>query len=71
MNPNLRDIAVTTARRIELWASNRRSQLALVGRFGPMTARAWASVLRVVVAEKLWRVPHRARPDIATAGTSP
>lgn len=75
MSPLLNDLVVTVSRRARAWAADRRSQLgsqlALVGRFGPMTARAWTAVLQVAVAERLWRVPRRARPDIASHGTSP
>ncbi|HVZ88840.1 MAG TPA: hypothetical protein VHG72_17860 [Polyangia bacterium] len=36
--------------------ARRRGQLALILRFGPMTIRAYAAVLRVIVTERLWRV---------------
>jgi len=33
--------------------------LALVIRFGRVNARAYAAILRSIVAERLWRVPAR------------
>ena len=35
-------------------------------RFAPMTARAGAAVLRVIVIERLWQVPVRVRTNIAS-----
>jgi hypothetical protein len=53
------------------WIDKMVARVALVARFGPMTARAYGAVLRVIIAERLWRVPDRRRPDIAPGGCSP
>jgi hypothetical protein len=47
------------------WIAKRRGQLALILRFGPMTVRAYAAVLRVIVTERLWHVASHTRPDLA------
>lgn len=45
------------------WVEKRREQIALLARFGPLTARGYAAVLRVFVSERLWHVPARVRPS--------
>jgi hypothetical protein len=38
------------------WIAKRRTELALALEFGPMTARGYAALVRVIVTERLWRV---------------
>jgi hypothetical protein len=45
------------------WVEKQRKQIVLLARFGPLTARGYAAVLRVVVAERLWWVPARVPPS--------
>jgi hypothetical protein len=42
------------------------ARLGLVARFAPMTVRAGAAILRVIVIERLWQVPVRVRANIAS-----
>jgi hypothetical protein len=56
---------------VRSWGAKRRAQIALLVRFGPMTARAYGALLGVVVRERLWDIPDRARRDIATGRSSP
>jgi hypothetical protein len=51
---------------VRSWLAARWARLSLVARFAPMTARAGAAVLRVIVLERLWHVPVRARANIAS-----
>jgi hypothetical protein len=51
---------------ISNWIAGRGARLSLVARFAPMTVRAGAAVLRVILTERLWHVPVRARPNIAS-----
>jgi len=53
---------------IRSWLAARWARLTLVARFAPMTARAGAAVMRVIVIERLWQVPVRVRPTIAAGG---
>jgi hypothetical protein len=55
--------------RVRRLGAQGRAQLALVARFGPMTVRAWAAVLRVIIVERLWNVPPRTRPEVVKVGT--
>jgi hypothetical protein len=50
------------------WMARPAARLAFLARFAPMTARAYAAVLRVIVAERLWQVPAAARSGITPAG---
>jgi hypothetical protein len=59
--------AVTNpAAAIGSWLAARWARLTLAARFAPMTARAGAAVLRVIVIERLWHVPVRVSPRIAS-----
>jgi hypothetical protein len=53
------------------WLARRGAELVLLARFGPMTALAYGALLRVIVAERLWNVPLRARPGVAHGRSSP
>jgi hypothetical protein len=44
------------------WIGRRSAGASLFLRFGPMNVRAYATLLRVVVAERLWWVPQRHLP---------
>jgi hypothetical protein len=39
-------------------------RLSLISRFGRVNARAYAAILRAVVAERLWSVPPRAGREV-------
>lgn len=39
-------------------------RLRLISRFGRVNARAYAAILRAVVAERLWSVPPRAGREV-------
>jgi hypothetical protein len=51
---------------VRSWLAARVARLGLVARFAPMTVRAGAAVLRVIVIERLWQVPVRVRANIAS-----
>jgi hypothetical protein len=69
MSRSIAQLGIAFGGRARRWAAQQREQLALIARFGPLTVRAWAGVLRVIVMERLWTVPPRSRSEVVNART--